>query len=102
MQKTFLKRLLCVEFKMPLSEIKRNLKTSRLVIGTNIALKQLKLGRLSKIFLSSNCPPSLKKDVAYYCGLGACAVESLDVPNEELGIACKKPFPVSVVGIFKQ
>ena len=87
---------------MAVSEIKKNLKNKRLILGTDLTLKQLKLGNISRVFLSSNCPESVKQDVNYYCGIGGCAVENLDMPNEELGIICKKPFSVSVVGLLKQ
>jgi large subunit ribosomal protein L30e len=87
---------------MPVEEIKKNLRSKRLVLGTERTIKQLKLGHVSKVFLSSNCQESVRKDVNYYGSLGGCAVESLDVPNEELGVICKKPFSISVAGILKQ
>jgi len=87
---------------MTISEIKSNLKSKRLVLGTNTTLKQLKLGNISKVFMSSNCPEKMKKDIGYYCSLSSSSVENLKIPNEELGIICKKPFSVSIVGLLKQ
>ncbi len=87
---------------MSIDEIKNNLKSKRLVLGAGVAVKSLKRGSLAKIFLSSNCTESLKKDIAYYCGISGCPAETLDIPNEELGVVCKKLFPVSVVGLLKQ
>ena len=87
---------------MSVDEIKRNLKSKRLVLGASVAVKNLKRGSLAKVFLSSNCPESLRKDIAYYCSISGCSVEGLDVPNDELGVICKKLFPVSVVGLLKQ
>ena len=87
---------------MSIDEIKNNLKSKRLVLGASISVKSLKSGSLAKVFLSSNCPESLKKDIEYYCGISGCPVEALDVPNDELGVVCKKLFPVSVVGLLKQ
>lgn len=87
---------------MSVDEIKNNLKSRRLVLGAGVAIKSLKRGSLAKVFLSSNCPESIKRDVAYYCGISGCPVETLDVPNDELGVVCKKLFPVSVVGLLKQ
>lgn len=87
---------------MSLDEIKNNLKGKRLVLGTEMTVKQLKRGKVSKVFISSNAPASVKKDIAYYCSIGGCSFENLDVPNDELGIVCKKPFSVSVVGLLKQ
>ncbi len=87
---------------MSVDEIKNSLKGRRLVLGASVAVKSLKRGSLAKVFLSSNCPESLKKDIAYYCGISGCPVETLDVQNDELGVVCKKLFPVSVVGLLKQ
>lgn len=87
---------------MPLDEIKANLKGSRLILGTDRTIKGLKSGKMSKVFLSENCSERVRADVDYYGRLGACSVEVLDVPNEELGLLCKKPFSVSVVGLLKQ
>ena len=87
---------------MATSEIKEHMKASRLVIGTKLTMKQLKLGRISKIFLSSNCPQNVSGDVDYYCNIAGCTVERTDVPNEELGAICKKPFSVSMIGVLKQ
>ena len=87
---------------MALDEIRNNLKGKRLVLGTESTVKQLRRSRLSKVFLSSNAPESVKKDVAYYCSISNCSVENMDVPNDELGVICKKPFSVSVVGLLKQ
>ncbi len=87
---------------MSIDEIKNNLKSKRLVLGASVAVKSLKRGSLAKVFLSSNCPESLRKDIAHYCGISGCSVETLDVQNDELGVVCKKLFPVSVVGLLKQ
>jgi len=87
---------------MPVSEIKKNLKSKHIVLGTNLTVKQLKLGKVSKVFLSSNSPESVKKDIDYYSSISECSVENLDMPNEELGVICKKPFSVSIVGLLKQ
>ena len=87
---------------MAVSEIKKYLKGSRLILGTNLTIKQLKLGKIFKVFLSSNCSERVKKDINYYCSMSNCSVENLQTPNEELGIVCKKPFSVSVVGLLKQ
>jgi large subunit ribosomal protein L30e len=87
---------------MPISEIKNNLKNKRLVLGTGLTVKQLKRGNISKVFLSSNCPESVKKDVAHYSQVAGVEVEDLGIPNTELGTVCKKPFSVSIVGLIKQ
>ena len=42
-----------------LVEIKKNLKSKKLIIGSNKAIKNLKLGKIKKVFLSSNCAENI-------------------------------------------
>ena len=81
-----------------ITEIKKLLKDKNLVIGTERTIKNLKSGKISKIFISSNCPSIVKADIEYYSKLTNAAVVKLKYPNEELGVICKKPFSISVLG----
>ena len=85
-----------------LVEIKKLLKTKKLVIGTEITIKRLKAGKLAQVFVSSNCPDKIKKDIEYYSKLGGTNVVKLKISNDELGIVCKKPFSISVLGVIKE
>ncbi len=82
-----------------LEEIRKLLKTKRLVIGTERTIKAIKTGKLSKVVYSSNCPKDVKSDIEQYCKLGNIDAIDLDIANDELGVICKKPFSISVVGI---
>ncbi len=82
-------------------DLKKNLKTKRLVFGTRETLKNLKLGKLEKVFVTTNCPESIRQDVSYYSSHTGTAVENLGIPNQELGILCKKQFSISVAGLLR-
>jgi large subunit ribosomal protein L30e len=84
-----------------IEEIKKNLKTTKLSIGTDETLKQLKLGKIARVFMASNCSDSTKKDLEYYCGLGSVELIKLDLPKDELGILCKKQFSIAVLSLLK-
>jgi len=84
---------------MSISEIKKLLKTDKLVIGKDRILKGLKSGRLEKVFVSSNC--SYTKDIEYYAKLGKVELSKLKMPNDELGVVCKKSFSISAIGVLK-
>ena len=86
---------------MSVDEIKKNLKSKVLIIGADKALKALKAKELAKIFLASNDPESLVKDVEYYASIVGAEVEKLSMPNDELGVACKKPFSIAAIGMKK-
>ena len=83
------------------SDIKKMIKAGNIVIGTERALKSLKLGKIQKIFLSSNCPVKVEKDITYYAGMVGAEAIKLEYPNDELGTICKKPFSISVLALLK-
>jgi len=87
--------------KITLTEIKKLLKSGNAVIGTERTLKNLKLGRVQKVLLSSNCPANVEKDISYYAGLSGAEPYKLEYKNDELGVICKKPFSISVLSVLK-
>lgn len=84
-----------------IDEIKKNLKTDKLVYGTERTLKLLKASALGRVFLSANVPEDVEKDFRYYCDLVKVPVEKLSLDNEKLGIFCKKQYFISVIGLLK-
>ena len=84
-----------------LGDIKKNLKTDKLVLGTERTVKLMKQGKLSKIFACANTEKSSFEDLENYSKLASVQLVKLEVPNDELGIICKKPFPISVIGLKK-
>jgi len=85
----------------PIAEIKKHISDKKLVIGTKSIIKNLKLGKLEKVFITSNCAENVKNDISYYGSMSGCKLEQLKIPNEELGAICKKQFSISVAGLFK-
>ena len=84
-----------------LVEIKKNLKSKKLIIGSNKAIKNLKLGKIKKVFLSYNCAENIKKDIIYYSKISKIEVIELAQRNDELGTICKKLFQISVLSLSK-
>lgn len=88
---------------MSLEELKEALKNEKnLTIGKETTLKQLKLGRLKHVYLSSTCEKNLKEDVEHYAKISGIKCEVTGMNSEELGILCKKPFNIQIVGIKKK
>jgi len=81
-----------------IDEIKKLSKEDKLVIGTNMVLKGLKIGKIKNVALSSNCSSEIKEEISHYAELSKAKVTELEVPNDELGTLCKKPFAISVLG----
>ena len=87
--------------KISLAEIKKMLKSGNVMVGTEKTLKNLKLGKVEKVLVSSNCPDRIEKDINYYAGLTSTEIHKLEYPNDELGVICKKPFSISVLALAK-
>lgn len=79
------------------AEIKKYAETKKIVIGTEQVLKNIKKGLTKKVFLSSNCPSSIKETIMRYSGIKEIEAVELSQDNNELGVICKKPFAISVL-----
>jgi large subunit ribosomal protein L30e len=70
------------------------------ILGTDKSLKALKLGHAKTVIVASNCPPHVLADVKRYAELAKIPIHIFDGDNTELGLACGKPFSVSVLAIL--
>ncbi|MBS3119829.1 ribosomal L7Ae/L30e/S12e/Gadd45 family protein [Candidatus Woesearchaeota archaeon] len=83
-------------------ELKRHLEEGRAVIGTKQTRSALQRNRLSHVVLSSNCPAAVVQDLSRLAGFAKVPVDTLAVPNTELGIICRKQFSISVLGFLNE
>ncbi|MEM2131566.1 MAG: ribosomal L7Ae/L30e/S12e/Gadd45 family protein [Candidatus Woesearchaeota archaeon] len=84
-----------------LEELKKDLKRD-LVFGTERVMKLLRANKLEKVYLASNLKETTRKDIMHYSNLTSLKVLNLTIPNDELGVFCKKQFSVSVIGVIKE
>jgi len=84
-----------------LTEFKKLLKSNAIIIGTDRTKKYIRRGNIEKVFLSSNCPKSVKDEMDHYASLSKAEIVNLQFPNDELGIICKKPHHISVLSLLK-
>lgn len=80
-----------------MTDLKKVIKDQKVIIGTERTIKNLKLGKAKKVFLASNCPKKVKEEILYLAKLANAQVEELDIPDEEVGMVCKKGFRISVL-----
>ncbi len=85
-----------------LQDVRVLLEKKQLYIGITRTLKALKTGAISKVYVASNTPKDVKDDLSYYTSLSGAQMVTLDEPNTELGVTCRKPFPISVIGVIKE
>ncbi len=84
------------------SDIKKDLKTRKIVIGTKVVIKNLRLNKLEKVYIASNCDDVSKKELEYYSKLLNIPIIKLKQPNDELGVICKKQYSISMLGVLKE
>ncbi len=84
-----------------LSEIRKLLLAGKLVVGAKQALAGLRKGTIVRVFVASNCEKNIRKSLERYVGLSKIELVDTGIPNDELGILCKKQFAISVLGVSK-
>jgi len=77
--------------------LKEAVKAKKVIIGADRTLKNLKLGKLKRVYLASNVKQDIKEDIEHYTKLFEVKLVQLKEDNEELGLICKKQFSVSVL-----
>lgn len=82
-----------------ISEIRKLIKGKKIIIGAERTLKNLKLGKIDKVYISSNCSEKTIRTLEHYSKLAKASLIKLKYPSGELGILCKKPFSISVLGL---
>ncbi len=86
---------------MSIDEIKKLLKTEDLILGSEVTLSALRNNELVKVFLASNALKETADEIVHLAGLLKVDVKRLSIPNDELGMVCKKPFSVACIGVRK-
>ncbi len=84
-----------------LTELRKHVQSAKFVIGTAEVIKLLKHNKLAKIFVAANSLASVKDDLKHYGTMSDCEIVELQIPNDELGVLCKKPFSIAVVGVLR-
>ena len=81
--------------------LRKLIEDKKVTIGASASTRALKSGALKKLVLASNAPSEQRDSFLRAAGIAGVEVETLSVPNDTLGVMCKKPFSISVLGIKK-
>ncbi|MDD3175258.1 MAG: ribosomal L7Ae/L30e/S12e/Gadd45 family protein [Candidatus Nanoarchaeia archaeon] len=84
-----------------MEEIRKLLDSDKMIIGLKRTIKALRKSNVAKVFLAKDCPESFLEDIEYYGNFSEVQIEKLDIPCDELGSVCKKPFHITVIGVLK-
>lgn len=84
------------------TNIKVAYKTGKIVYGKNTVLKELRKDAFKMLILANNCPKELESQLNYYNDLmdNKLFFHKYKGSSHELGLACAKPYWISVIGII--
>jgi len=78
-------------------DLKKALNDKKLICGAKETIKALKLGKVKKVFLASNCPDKIANDIQHYAKLCGASVNKLQIPDKEIGLLSKKHYSITVL-----
>ena len=79
------------------NEINEAMKADKTIIGARESIKFLKTGSPKKIVFAKNVPENLRKEIERSSKVSGAETEMYEGSSKELGVACGKPFPISVL-----
>ena len=82
-------------------QLRKLIEDRKVIIGTSRTIQALKADKLKRVVLASNASEATADAVTRYSSQTGVAIDELSVPNDELGVMCKKPFSISLLGIRK-
>lgn len=74
-------------------------KTGKVVLGANEAVRNAQSGKAKLIVIAANCPADMRDDIEYYGKLSGMNVVVYKGTSIDLGMACGKPFMVSALSV---
>ena len=81
-------------------DLKKVLASKNKIIGRNETISALRQGKLSDVLIAKNYPK--KEEIESLAKIGGANITVLKQTNDELGVMCKKPFAISVIGVKKK
>lgn len=82
-------------------DIAELIKKGKTVLGSRSVIRQAKGSNLSAVYMASNCPEEMKKQLAVYAALGNFTIHRLEANSVVLGEICGKPFTTLALGVRK-
>lgn len=82
-------------------EIKKKMEDKKVIFGATAVIKNIKSGKVTKVFVTQNCSKDVKDDIMQLKKLADFEVVEIIQTNVELGDQCKKAYNVSVVAIIR-
>ncbi len=77
--------------------LENEIKNKKLIFGLDRIIKKIKNQKVKKVYISSNS--HMKEHISNLCKKFDVEAESVRENSKEIGVLCKKPFSISIIGI---
>ena len=67
---------------MSSAEVRKIVKEKKIYYGADITIRMLKTGKVGEVFVASNCPERIKKDLRHFCGIANVKLNELEEKGE--------------------
>ena len=84
---------------MNTQDIRKLLEQDKLVFGYNEVRKAIIDKKVSSVVIASNAEQMQTMTITDYCSLSKISSEVSALRNDQLGTACRKPFPISFLAV---
>ncbi|MAF34883.1 hypothetical protein CMO91_03490 [Candidatus Woesearchaeota archaeon] len=81
-------------------DIRKLVEADKTVIGSDRVLKGMAKETIKEVLLSKNLALHTRQKVEHYAKLHDIKITELEQNSEELGVLCKKPFNISIIGVI--
>jgi large subunit ribosomal protein L30e len=80
-------------------EIQSAVKSKNAIIGFRESMKAIRAGTVKAVIVANNIPSDMDSEIKHNARVANAKLETFDGGSKDLGTACGKPFPVSVMVI---
>lgn len=82
-----------------IKKIKAALKEKKAVLGYKEVLREIKVKTPEMVIYANNLPKNMFDEIEHNAKIGDIKIYKFPKDSTELGLICKKPFPVSILAI---
>ncbi|MFT4309032.1 MAG: ribosomal L7Ae/L30e/S12e/Gadd45 family protein [Candidatus Woesearchaeota archaeon] len=77
-------------------------KKGAIVIGNESTMNAIRNDKLEYVFIARNAPKNMIEDIMHNAEIMGVKASQVSANSEDLGIACRKQFRVTMVGVLKK
>jgi len=81
------------------SSIASAVKSGRVFIGIKSTIKAMVAGKVSAVFISSDCPRRIRSRIEGYAQAKSIPINDFPGNSRDMSTVCRKPFNITVISV---